>query len=44
MSKSEKAAYKARVKYLIGLGIEKELAEIMAKIEIEYEIIKPVVY
>ena len=44
MSKAEKEAYKARVKDLVAQGIEKEIAAVMAEVEIKYEIIKPVVY
>ena len=44
MTKAERKAYDARVKDLVKEGVEKELAKTMAKVEIEYGIIKPVVY
>lgn len=43
MTKSEKQALKARINDLINQGVDEELAEVMAKVEIEYGIIKPVV-
>lgn len=44
MKKSLNKAYESRVEDLIKQGINKELAKIMAKTELEYELIKPVVY
>ncbi len=41
--KAEKEAYKARVKDLISAGVEKEVAKVLAKVELEYMLIKPVV-
>lgn len=43
MTKAEKEAKKAYKAELIAQGIDKELAEIMAKTLVEYGIIKPVV-
>ena len=43
MTVAEKKAKKAYKEDLIKQGIDKELAEIMAKTFIEYEIVKPVV-
>lgn len=43
MTKAEQKALKARIEDLIKLGIEKSLAKTMAKVEIEYGMIKPVV-
>lgn len=43
MTKAEKEAYKARVKDLIAQGVDKEIAKVMAKVEIETGIIRPVV-
>lgn len=43
MTAAERKALQARTQDLINEGIEKELAKLMAKIEIEYEITKPVV-
>lgn len=44
MKKAENKAYKERVKDLIAQGIEKEIAEVMAKVEVEYKLTRPVVY
>lgn len=44
MTKAEKKAYEARVKDMIKEGVDKEMAKTLAKVEIEYGIIKPVVY
>lgn len=44
MTKAEKKAYEARVKDMIKEGVDKEIAKTLAKVEIEYGIIKPVVY
>ena len=44
MTKAERKAYNARVKDLIKEGIEKELAKVMAKAELECGLIRPVVY
>ena len=44
MTTAEKQAYKARVRDLIAQGIDKVIAEVMAKAEIECGLIKPVVY
>ena len=38
-----KKAYEARVKDLMKQGVDKETAKVMAKVELEYGIIKPVV-
>lgn len=43
MTVAEKRAKKAYKEDLIKQGIDKELAEIMAKTFIEYQIVKPVV-
>lgn len=43
MTKAEKKALEARVKDLVAEGIEKELAEVMAKAELDCFLIKPVV-
>lgn len=43
MTKAEKEAIKARVKDLVNQGIEKELAQVMAKVELETGLIKVVV-
>lgn len=43
MSKAEKKAIEARTKDLIEKGIEKELAKVMAKTELECGLIQPVV-
>lgn len=43
MTKAERDAIKARIKDLVNEGIDKELAEVMAKVEVEYELIRPVV-
>lgn len=43
MTVSEKRAKKAYKEDLIKQGIDKELAEIMAKTFIEYQIVRPVV-
>lgn len=43
MTVAEKRAKKAYKEDLIKQGIEKELAEIMAKTFIEYQIVRPVV-
>lgn len=43
MTVAEKRAKKAYKEDLIKQGIDKELAEIMAKTFIEYQIIRPVV-
>lgn len=43
MTKAEKKALEARVKDLVAEGIEKELAKVMAKAELDCFLIKPVV-
>lgn len=43
MTKAEKAALKARTNDLVKQGIDKELAAVMAKAEIETGLTKPVV-
>lgn len=43
MTKAERIAREAYKKDLIKQGIDKEVAEVMAKVFTEYEIIKPVV-
>ena len=43
MTVAEKGAKKAYKEDLIKQGIDKELAEIMAKTFIEYQIVRPVV-
>ena len=43
MTNAEKKAIEARIKDLIKQGVEKELAKVMAKVELECGIIKPVV-
>ena len=43
MTKAERTAKEAYKKNLIAQGIDKELAEVMAKVFTEYEIITPVV-
>lgn len=43
MTAAEKRALKARIEELIADGVDKEIAKVMAKVEIEYQIIKPVV-
>ena len=43
MTKAERNAMNAYKKDLIAQGVDKMTAEIMAKVFLEYEIIKPVV-
>ena len=43
MTAAEKRALKARIAELIAEGIDAETAKVMARIEIEYGIIAPVV-
>ena len=43
MTTAEKKAFQKRRQDLIKQGIDKDLASLMAKIDIEYGIIKPVV-
>lgn len=43
MTKAEKDAYKARVKEYVSAGVDKELAKTLAKVEVDYGMIKPVV-
>lgn len=43
MTVAEKRAKKAHKEDLIKQGIDKELAEIMAKTFVEYQIVRPVV-
>lgn len=43
MTKAERNAYKARVKDLVDQGIDKIIAEAMAKAELTTGIIRPVV-
>lgn len=43
MTKAEKTAIKARANELIAQGIDRQLAQVMAKAEFECGIIKPVV-
>lgn len=42
--KAEKDAIKARIEDLIAEGIDKEIAKVMAKVELETGLIKPTVY
>ena len=42
-TKAERAAYNARVKEMIKAGVDKEMAKTLAKVEVEYKIIVPVV-
>lgn len=44
MTKAEKKAYESYKKDLIKQGIDKEIAEVMAKTFVGYKIVKPVVY
>ena len=44
MTKAERAAYNARVKEMVAQGVDKEMAKTLAKVEIEYKLIRPVVY
>lgn len=41
MTSAEKRAYKARFKEFIDAGVDKMLAEIIVKTEIEYGLIEP---
>lgn len=43
MTKAEQRAIRAREKDLIAQGVEKEIAEVMAKVEFETGLIKVVV-
>ena len=43
MTKAERIAIKARTEELIKEGVEKEVAKVMEKVELEYGIIKVVV-
>lgn len=43
MTKAERKAIKARTEDLIKAGVEKTIAEVMAKAELETELIKVVV-
>lgn len=43
MTQAEKKARKAYKQDLIKQGVDKEIAEVMAKVFIEYGIVKPVV-
>lgn len=43
MTKAERKAYNARVKDMIEQGVDKDMAIILARVEIEYELIRPVV-
>lgn len=43
MTKAEKTAVKARTKDLIEQGIDRTIAEVMARAELEAGLIKPVV-
>lgn len=43
MTKAEKKAIESRAKDLMAEGIEKELAKVMAKVEFECGLIRPVV-
>lgn len=43
MTKEERKAYNALVKDMIAAGIAKEMAKTLARIEIEYKIVKPVI-
>ena len=43
MTKAERIAIKTRTEELIKEGVEKEIAKVMAKVELEYGIIKVVV-
>ena len=43
MTQAERKAYTARINDLVAQGIDKELAKVMAKVEIEAQIIRPVV-
>lgn len=42
--KAEKEAFKARVQDLIKAGVDKQMAKIIAKAELESKVIRPVVY
>lgn len=43
MKNAKQKAFEARVRDLVKLGVDKETAKILAKVELEYRIIKPVV-
>lgn len=43
MTKSERAALNARIKDLVEQGIDKELAKVLAKAELDCMVIRPVV-
>ena len=43
MTAAEKKAVKARVEDLVKQGVDRKIAEVMAKVEIEYGIINTVV-
>lgn len=43
MTKAEKKALEARIKDLVAQGIDKELAKVMAKAELDCMVIRPVV-
>ena len=43
MTKAERKAIESRTKDLIKEGVDKELAKVMAKVELECGLIKPVV-
>ena len=43
MTKAEKKVFNARVKEMIADGVDREMAKTLARVEIEYGIIKPVV-
>lgn len=43
MTKAERKALNARIKDLVKAGVEKELAKVMAKSELDCGLIKPVV-
>ena len=43
MTKAELEAYKARVRDYVAQGIDKEMAKVMARVDIAYGLIAPVV-
>ena len=43
MTKAERKVFNDRVKEMVAQGVDKEMAKTLAKVEVEYGIIKPVV-
>jgi len=43
MTKAERKVFNERVKEMVAQGVDKEMAKILARVEVEYGIIKPVV-